>query len=188
MIKIFNTSRINLNLTASYGANSDDKTEASSRKRHPLWRLLERIPLTTTRKESTTRCEQSSPASEPNYSSLSDLAGHSTEQIKGRNFEVPGTGGFLLTQHAAHLEDYYEPGREVVSFHSTAEMIEKVRYYLTHDAERTAIAETGYRRTLRDHTYQQRFQDIFAQIGLAEHSSPTDGDRPVVTGQTHEVR
>ncbi|HRI39135.1 MAG TPA: hypothetical protein PLO50_11300, partial [Nitrospira sp.] len=50
MIKIFNTSRINLNLTASYGANSDDEPEASLRKRHPFWRLFERISLTTARK------------------------------------------------------------------------------------------------------------------------------------------
>lgn len=185
MIKIFNTSRINLNLTASYGANSDDEPEASSRKRHFWGRLFERIPLTTARKGCATECGQSSTTSEP---TVSELTGHSTEQIKGRNFEVPGTGGFLLTQHAAHLEDYYEPGREVVTFHSTEEMIEKVRYYLIHDAERTAIAEAGYQRTLSNHTYERRFNDIFAQIGLAEHTGPADGDRPVVAGQTHEVR
>lgn len=185
MIKIFNTSRINLNLTASYGANSDDEPEASSRKRHPFGQLFERIRLTTARKGCATGGGQSSTTSEP---TVSELTGHSTEQIKGRNFEVPGTGGFLLTQHAAHLEDYYEPGREVVSFHSTEEMIEKVRYYLTHDAERTAIAEAGYQRTLSSHTYQRRFNDIFAQIGLAEHTGPADGDRPVVAGQTHEVQ
>lgn len=188
MIKIFNTSRINLNLTTSYGANSDDEPEAPSRKRHLLRRLLERIPLTTARKGCASGCGQISPTSEPDHPTVSELTGNSTEQIKGRNFEVPGTGGFLLTQHAAHLEKYYEPGKEIVSFHSTEEMIEKVRYYLTHDAERTAIAEAGYQRTLSNHTYQQRFNNIFAQIGLPEHTSRAEGDGPVVAGQTIEVR
>ena len=30
------------------------------------------------------------------------------DQIKGRNFEVPGCGGFLLTQPADDLERYFE--------------------------------------------------------------------------------
>ncbi|MBS0152401.1 MAG: glycosyltransferase [Nitrospira sp.] len=188
MIKIFNTSRINLNLTASYGANADGVQEAASRKKHPLRRLLERIPLATAWRGGTIGCEQSSPASEPDHPTVRERAGDSTEQIKGRNFEVPGTGGFLLTQHAAHLEDYYEPGREVVSFHSTEEMIEKVHYYLAHDAERTAIAEAGYQRTLSNHTYQQRFNDIFSQIGLGEQTASAQGDKPFVAGQTQEVR
>jgi len=188
MIRIFNTSRINLNLTAAYGANSADNSEVASSGRHPLWRLLEYIPFRTARKESTTGCAQSSTTSTPDQPTASELAGCSTEQIKGRNFEVPGTGGFLLTQSAAHLEDYYELGREVDSFHSIDEMIEKVRYYLLHEEERTAIAEAGYRRTLRDHTYQQRFKDIFAQVGLTEHGAPSHGNQSLVAGQTHDVR
>ena len=67
-------------------------------------------------------------------------------------------------------------------------MIEKVRYYLSHEDERTAIAEAGYRRTLKDHTYRQRFQEIFEQIGLANLAARIDGAQRVVTGQTQEVR
>ena len=191
MIRIFNTSRINLNLTAAYGATSHDDSEAPSDKTHPLWRLLEYIPFTTARKGSTTGCTQISPKSElaqPPVPEPAGPAGNTTEQIKGRNFEVPGTGGFLLTENAAHLEDYYKLGEEVVSFYSTEEMIEKVRYYLSHEDERTAIAEAGYQRTLKDHTYRQRFQEIFAQIGLADLAAPIDGAQRVVTGQTQEVR
>ncbi len=191
MIRIFNTSRINLNLTAAYGAHSENKQESVSRKRHHLWRLLEHIPFTTSRKASTIGCTQIPPQSEFAQSTVPKPAwpaGHTTEQIKGRNFEVPGTGGFLLTENAAHLEDYYKLGEEVVNFHSTEEMIEKVRYYLTHEEERAGIAEAGYQRTLKDHTYRQRFQEIFAQIGLTDLVAPIDGAQRVVTGQTQEVR
>ena len=31
-------------------------------------------------------------------------------QIKGRTFEVPGSGGFLLTDHVTYLEDYLASG------------------------------------------------------------------------------
>ena len=40
-------------------------------------------------------------------------------QIKGRTFEVPGSGGFLLTDRVAHLERYFDIGREIAVFTST---------------------------------------------------------------------
>jgi spore maturation protein CgeB len=89
-----------------------------------------------------------------------------TEQIKGRNFEVPGCGGFLLSGRADNLEQYYELGAEIVCFDNTRDLVEKARYHLAHEEERARIAEAGYLRTLRDHTYEHRFNEIFARIGL----------------------
>jgi spore maturation protein CgeB len=191
MIKIFSTSRINLNLTAAYDSYSSDNTESPTGKKRPWERFFGRLPFTRAKKAIPIGCSQSETQSvldQPTASEPDGLAGHSTEQIKGRNFEVPGTGGFLLTQNVAHLEDYYELGKEVVCFHSTEEMIEKVRYYLTHEDERASIAEAGYQRTLRDHTYQQRFNDIFTHVGLVEHVTKTHGDQPVVVGRTQDVK
>ncbi len=58
------------------------------------------------------------------------------------------------------------PGREVATFADTAELVDKVRYYLASEEERADIALAGYRRTLRDHTYERRFNEIFSRIGL----------------------
>lgn len=88
------------------------------------------------------------------------------EQIKGRNFEIPGSGGFLLTGMADNLGDYYEDGKEIVIFRDTKDLIDKAKYYLKHEDERVAIAEAGYERTLREHTYEARFGDIFKTMGL----------------------
>jgi len=88
------------------------------------------------------------------------------EQIKGRNFEVPGCGGFLLAGNVEDLESYYEIGKEVVCFDDNKDLIEKIKYYLAHGDERAAIAQRGYERTIRDHTYARRFEDIFGKIGL----------------------
>jgi spore maturation protein CgeB len=88
-------------------------------------------------------------------------------QIKGRLFEVPAMGGFLLTGYAPGLENYYEPGKEVVVFRSLQELEEQIRYYLDHDEERRIIAIRGRERTLREHTYTERFRQIFKTIGLS---------------------
>jgi len=89
-------------------------------------------------------------------------------QIKGRNFEIPGCGGFLMTDYADDLDEYYAPGKEIVCFSDHKNLIEKVKYYLKHDAEREEIAKAGYSRTLKDHTYEHRFNQLFSKIGLID--------------------
>lgn len=87
-------------------------------------------------------------------------------QIKGRTFEVPGSGGFLLTDRVPHLEEYFELEKECSAFTSTDELIEKIHYWLDRPEERAAVAEAGYRRVLAEHTYDHRFAEIFSRMGL----------------------
>ncbi len=53
-----------------------------------------------------------------------------------------------------------EPGREIVAYHSVKECIELIGHYLTHEDERAAIARAGQERTLREHTYAHRMQEL----------------------------
>ena len=110
------------------------------------------------------------------------------DQIKGRNFEVPGCGGFTLTGRAENLEDYYRDGKEVVIFEDADDLVRKVQYYLDHDDERAAIAQSGYDRTMHEHTYIHRFNEIFDCIGLP--CQPTDVllRSDAKPGRTDEVR
>lgn len=90
-----------------------------------------------------------------------------SKQIKGRIFEIAGCRGFLLTEYAPHLENYYRPGREIECFNNIPELIDKIKYYLKNDEARKTIAGAGYERTLRDHTYEKRFNEIFKNTGFA---------------------
>jgi spore maturation protein CgeB len=89
-------------------------------------------------------------------------------QIKARTFEVPGAGGFLLTEAASGLERYFKIGGEVATFASPAELVEKVRYYLGRPGERDAIAQAGHLRVSAEHTYEQRFSEILERLGLLQ--------------------
>lgn len=88
------------------------------------------------------------------------------EQIKGRNFEIPGCGGFQLSQYAAGLEDYYHIGKEIAVFGNIDELKLQIKYYLENDAERMRICEAGYLRS-KEYTYEKRFKNIFEKIELA---------------------
>lgn len=85
-------------------------------------------------------------------------------QLKARTFEVPGAGGFLLTEIAPGLGQYFQVGEEVVTFDSTTDLIDKVRHYLAHPDERDAIACAGHDRTSADHTYDRRISKILEEL------------------------
>lgn len=148
MLEVFSNSKVNLNLTKSSDLFS---TKALGkifvyRRNNDTYRL--HSPLMW-------------------INNLKSLLNKKREQIKGRNFEVPGTGGFLLTGDADNLADYYAPGKEMVIFKDINDLIAKAKYYSEHDEERERIAKAGYDRTLREHTYEHRFREIFKAVGLA---------------------
>jgi spore maturation protein CgeB len=176
MIQIFNQSRINLNLTTAYGSIGRQSSTAATPPTSLIGRLLARVPALQVQRAS-------DPAPGPSNGAGTGV-NMCPEQIKGRNFEVPGCGGFLLTGPAEHLGDYYEIGKEVASFSSVDEMIERIRYYLSHEDERRAIAKAGHERTLRNHTYEQRFNEIFTRIGVL---AGNDVGRSVRSGHTQDV-
>ncbi|GAH48310.1 unnamed protein product, partial [marine sediment metagenome] len=58
---------------------------------------------------------------------------NSIKQIKTRFFEIPAAGGFLLSEYAPKIEDYYVLGKEIVAFKTQKELVEKIRYFCEHD-------------------------------------------------------
>jgi glycosyltransferase involved in cell wall biosynthesis len=77
-----------------------------------------------------------------------------------RLFEATGMGALLVTDSGHNLAALFEPGVELVTYDDEDELVEKVDYYVNHASERVAIAEAGQRRTLADHTYQKRIEEL----------------------------
>lgn len=77
-----------------------------------------------------------------------------------RLFEVTGIGTMLLTDYKKNLGELFEIGKEVVAYHSIEECIEMIDYYLLHNDERQSIARAGQRRTLKEHTYSHRMEEL----------------------------
>ena len=72
----------------------------------------------------------------------------------------------MLTGTAENLDEYYSSDRDVSVFDCDESLLGKIKFYLKEDAQRTQIANAGYERTLAEHTYEKRFEEIFAVIGL----------------------
>ncbi|MHB8138201.1 MAG: CgeB family protein [Smithellaceae bacterium] len=88
-----------------------------------------------------------------------------SRQIKARIFEVPGCGGFLLTQPADDLDRYYTPGLEVATFNDLEDLALKIDHYLNHHDERDKIARAAHEKTRSEHTYEIRFAKLLETAG-----------------------
>ncbi len=92
---------------------------------------------------------------------FSGLVPRRSRQIKARTFEVPGAGGFLMSEHAENLDSFYVAGKEIVTFTGLGDLVDKINFYLAHSTERDEIAWRGYVRTRNEHTYEDRFRELF---------------------------
>ncbi|MHB1143147.1 MAG: CgeB family protein [Sulfuricaulis sp.] len=93
-----------------------------------------------------------------------------SRQIKARIFEVPGAGGFLLTENADHLGDFYTPGKEIAVFDGIDDLTGKIRHFLAHPGERDRMAGAGHARTRAEHTYDRRFKDLLETATRSGHA------------------
>ena len=77
-----------------------------------------------------------------------------------RMFEATGMGTCLLTDTGNNMSDLFEEGKEVVTYRTIVEAVEKANYLLDQPHEAEAIAKAGQARTLKDHTIMKRCQQI----------------------------
>jgi hypothetical protein len=91
----------------------------------------------------------------------------SLTNVKGRDFEVPGAGGGVyLTSYNPDLAQHFEVGQEILCYRNRNEMLELIRYYLTHVDEAEAIARRGRERCLREHRWLHRYMDVLRILGI----------------------
>lgn len=92
---------------------------------------------------------------------LTKSSANDTYQIKARPFEVTACGSLLLTRENPQLVEYFTPGKEIATYSSPDDAVKVIKSLLEDKAELSKIAGKGHERTLLQHTYQKRFEEIF---------------------------
>jgi glycosyl transferase family 1 len=95
------------------------------------------------------------------------------KQKKGRQIEVALTNSFCLQEHCPDLKYYFEPDVEMAVFRSKEEMLEKVKYFLEHEAERKAMTEKAYKKSLENYDGSVGFPKMFdAMLEAINNNEP----------------
>ncbi|MDD2850957.1 MAG: glycosyltransferase [Desulfuromonadaceae bacterium] len=86
--------------------------------------------------------------------------------INLRVFETLACGALLITDriHNNGMESLFEDGKHLVLFDDEQDLIRKIRYYLAHEDERTAIALAGQKHVLERMTHKSIIGYAFEAI------------------------
>ncbi|MHB9094566.1 MAG: CgeB family protein [Eubacteriales bacterium] len=77
-----------------------------------------------------------------------------------RLFEAAGVGACLVTDWKENIHELFEIDKEVITYKSAEECVEKVKWLIDHDAAREAIAKAGQTRAMKDHTFARRAVEL----------------------------
>jgi len=91
-------------------------------------------------------------------------SGGNLYNVTPRVFEVPSSGGFLLTNDIPQLHGLYRVGEEIAVYKDGDDLKKLVEYYLAHGPEREKIAQAGYNRAHSEHTYAKRLETLIRTV------------------------
>ena len=77
-----------------------------------------------------------------------------------RALDIMSCGGFLLSNYQEELCEYFIPGEDFDYYEDYEDLLNKVDYYLTHDAKREAMARSAQEKIRTEHTLSSRLDAI----------------------------
>ena len=87
------------------------------------------------------------------------------DQHTTRTFEIPACGSMLLADRTEEHGECFEEGSEAEFFSSSDELLDKARYYLSHETERARIALGGYTRSVTSgYSYDDRVAAVLSEL------------------------
>jgi spore maturation protein CgeB len=86
--------------------------------------------------------------------------------LKGRDFEVPMSGGLYLTEYHPELKKFYKLGSEILVYKNFDELIQKIKFLLLHPETADKIRKNGFERARHEHSWEMRLAKIFNLLGL----------------------
>jgi spore maturation protein CgeB len=86
------------------------------------------------------------------------------DSLNCRAFEIAGSGGLQFMESRDSITDCFEPGREIVTFDSVTELVERIEYYRGRESESLAIRKAAHLRANAEHTYRHRLERIIKDM------------------------
>jgi spore maturation protein CgeB len=71
-------------------------------------------------------------------------------------FDLPGNGVMQISDGGEYLASFFRVGDEIIGYRTADELVDLIRFYLSHDDERRRIARNAHRRVIKDHRIGHR--------------------------------
>ena len=77
-----------------------------------------------------------------------------------RVMDIMGCGGFVLSNFQPEIEEFFEIDKDIVTYKSVEECMDKIRFYLKNDSLRERIARSGYEKVKTEFSYESAFSSL----------------------------
>jgi hypothetical protein len=77
-----------------------------------------------------------------------------------RPFELAGMRACIVANPYEGIEEWFEPGKELLVVNSEEEAMDRYRYLLAHETERLSLGRAARERLLKEHTFRHRARDL----------------------------
>lgn len=84
--------------------------------------------------------------------------------VPARVFDVMSVGGFVLSNWQEEIPELFVEDKEIVTYKTPEELIDKADYYLKHEDKRVRIGISGYQKVKEHYTWEQRLNKIISVI------------------------
>ncbi|MCH5260101.1 MAG: glycosyltransferase [Lachnospiraceae bacterium] len=84
--------------------------------------------------------------------------------VPARVFDIMSVGGFVLSNWQEEIPELFVEGKEIVTYKTPEELVDKADYYLKHDNERIRIAVGGYQKVKEHYTWEHRLERIISVV------------------------
>ncbi len=84
--------------------------------------------------------------------------------FKGRVFGMAACKAFTLVDYFKEYLKFFKNNEEIVMFKDDRDLLEKIKYYLTHDKEREKIADNAHRKYLKENEVSKKVIETFKNI------------------------
>jgi spore maturation protein CgeB len=91
---------------------------------------------------------------------------YQTDIVPMRVFDVLACGAFVLAEHCDALAELFAVGREVESYRTVEELVDKARWYAVRPQAAAAVAARGLAKVRAAHTIAARVREMLAAAGL----------------------
>lgn len=85
-------------------------------------------------------------------------------QVKDHLFEATSCGAMLMEAENPETSLLFAPMVDYIPFSDEANLVEKVRYYLAHDAEREKIAAKGHKKVNEKYSGEIFWKTVFEKV------------------------
>jgi spore maturation protein CgeB len=91
------------------------------------------------------------------------------KSINNRTFDIAACSSFQLIEFKEDLPNYFLEDKEIVTFRSNQELVQKIDFYLKFEEERQLIATNAKNRVLKEHTFEHRLEKMLDLIMDSTH-------------------